>query len=154
MNKKLLMQICENEYERVEKNIDSQIKKLNKMKLLSKVVRFANEFPCHLAGDDAFFSDLSKHYGKKITFSFGYDTSRLPQTSSVFYTLDGKKDSFSIEDGQEFLALLELADEGKLRYSNEMVIDHAFVPRLIMLILGEKIMEQYADASMEIGIMV
>jgi hypothetical protein len=154
MNKKLLMQICENEYERVEKNIDNQIEKLQRMKLLCKVVRFANEFSQHLAGDDELFSDFSKHYGKKITLSFGYEQKRIPNCSSVFYTLDGKKDSFNIEDGEEFLVLLRLADEGKRRYSNEMVIDHAFAPRLIMLILGEKIMEQYADACMEIGIMV
>ena len=155
MNKKLLAKIFEGDHTQVEKTIDSQIEKLKKMKLLSKVVSFADSFESHLAteaGGDA-IGDLRKYYGEKITLSFGYETNCYPQTSSVFYTLGDRKSSFSIEYGQEFLELLKLADEGNHGFSNEMVIDHAFKERLIGLILGEKIMEKYFETRMEMRIM-
>ena len=155
MNKKLLEKNCNGYHEQVEKNIDNQIENLNKMKILSKVVSFASCFERYLAtdGGENDIGDLRKHYGKKITLSFGYETNRYPQSSSVFYTLYGRKSSFSIEDSPEFLELLRLADEGERRFSNEMVIDHAFAGRLIGLIMGKQIMEKYFETREEMHIM-
>lgn len=139
--KNIITKVCNGQYDNVDKLLKNEIAKIQEMRLFAKIVAFVKEFSY----------EMKDNQGKKIFFEFGYESDCFPQSTTLFYSLDtkptlSKNKRFQIETGGELLSLLEFA---KGSSSGSLVIDHALEERMILLILGEELLEKYLETSFE-----
>ena len=135
--KKIIAKVCNRQYENVEQLLNNEIAKIQEMRLFAKIVHLAEEFSY----------ELKDNMGKTISFEIGYESDRIPQSTTIFYKLDKQsKHRFQVEDGAELLHLLQFS---KGRASGSLLIDHSFKERMIILILGEKLSEKYFETYFE-----
>ena len=139
--KNIITKVCNGQYENVDKLLKNEIAKIQEMRLFAKIVAFVKEFAY----------TMKDHQGKKLFFEFGYEANCFPQYTALFYALDTKptltiNQRFHIETGRELLSLLEFA---KGSASGSLVIDHALEERMLLLILGEELLQKYIETSFE-----